>query len=86
MPVTYFDLRTYEKYVNNTDKEDDTKLIGLYKILSPAHLLKQPFINDSNSNIYKGFCNRFLFPICQPNTAANGQYLVNSTFTNKEFF
>ena len=49
MPVTYFDVRTYEKYVNNTDKEDDTKLIGLYKILSPAHLLKQPFINDSNS-------------------------------------
>ncbi|MBK8610347.1 MAG: Eco57I restriction-modification methylase domain-containing protein [Chitinophagaceae bacterium] len=49
MPATYFDVRTYEKYVNNTDKEDDTRLIGLYKILSPAHLLKQPFINDSNS-------------------------------------
>lgn len=49
MPVTYFDVRTYEKYVNNADKEDDTKLIGLYKILSPAHLLKQPFVNDSNS-------------------------------------
>ena len=49
MPVTYFDVRTYEKYVNNSNKEDDTKLIGLYKILSPAHLLKQPFINDSNS-------------------------------------
>jgi adenine-specific DNA-methyltransferase len=49
MPVTYFDIRTYEKYVTNTDKEDDTKLIGLYKILSPAHLLKQAFINDSNS-------------------------------------
>ena len=44
MPVTYFDVRTYEKYVNNTNKEDDTKLIGLYKILSPTHLLKQPFI------------------------------------------
>ena len=49
MPITYFDVRTYEKYVNNTDKEDDTKLIGLYKILSPAYLLKQPFTNDSNS-------------------------------------
>ncbi|HMU58675.1 MAG TPA: TaqI-like C-terminal specificity domain-containing protein [Chitinophagaceae bacterium] len=49
MPATYFDVRTYEKYVTNTDKKDDTKLIGLYKILSPAHLLKQPFINDSNS-------------------------------------
>ena len=49
MPAAYFDVRTYEKFVNNTDKKDDTKLIGLYKILSPAHLLKQPFINDSNS-------------------------------------
>ncbi|MES1221350.1 MAG: N-6 DNA methylase, partial [Bacteroidota bacterium] len=49
MPVTYFDVRTYEKYVNNSNKEDDAKLIGLYKILSPVHLLKQPFINDSNS-------------------------------------
>jgi adenine-specific DNA-methyltransferase len=49
MPAAYFDLRTYEKYVTNIDKEDDTKLIGLYKILSPAHLLKQPFTNDSNS-------------------------------------
>ena len=49
MPSAYFDVRDYQKYVANADKEDDTKLIGLYKILSPAHLLKQPFINDSNS-------------------------------------
>lgn len=49
MPVTYFDIRSYEKYVNNNAKEDDTNLIGLYKILSPAHLLKQSFTNDSNS-------------------------------------
>ena len=49
MPATYFDVRDYQKYVANADKGDDTKLIGLYKILSPAHLLKQPFINDSNS-------------------------------------
>ncbi len=49
MPATWFDIRTYEKYINNTKKADDTKLISLYKILSPAHLLKQPFTNDSNS-------------------------------------
>ena len=49
MSATYFDVRGYQKYVANADKEDDTKLIGLYKILSPAHLLKQPFVNDSNS-------------------------------------
>ena len=47
--ATYFDVRTYEKIVNNTNKADDNKLIALYKILSPAHLLKQAFINDSNS-------------------------------------
>jgi type II restriction/modification system DNA methylase subunit YeeA len=49
MPAAYFDVRDYEKYASNNDKQDDTKLISLYKILSPAHLLKQPFINDSNS-------------------------------------
>jgi hypothetical protein len=28
---------------------EDTKLIALYKVLSPPHLLKQSFANDSNS-------------------------------------
>ena len=49
MLTVYFDIRTYQKYIANSNKEDDAKLIALYKILSPAHLLKQPFINDSNS-------------------------------------
>jgi adenine-specific DNA-methyltransferase len=49
MTAVYFDIRVYEKYINKIDKEEDSHLIGLYKILSPAHLLKQPFINDSNS-------------------------------------
>ncbi len=33
----------------NPDKADDAKLIVLYKLLSPSHLLKEPFANDSNS-------------------------------------
>ncbi len=49
LPATYFDIRNYEKIVNNANKAEDNKLIALYKILSPAHLLKQAFINDSNS-------------------------------------
>ncbi len=49
LTATYFDVRHFEKIVNNADKADDNKLIALYKILSPAHLLKQAFINDSNS-------------------------------------
>jgi hypothetical protein len=34
--------------LRNEDKEDDKRLISLYKFLSPIHLLKQPFANDYN--------------------------------------
>ncbi|MGB7649783.1 MAG: TaqI-like C-terminal specificity domain-containing protein, partial [Gallionella sp.] len=37
---THFDLR---------DKHSDKALIALFKFLSPEHLLKLPFVNDSNS-------------------------------------
>ncbi len=46
---TQFNLNSYKKYISNTDKTDDEKLIPLYKMLSPAHVLKLPFTNDSNS-------------------------------------
>lgn len=46
---TWFDLQASEKYARNENKKDDARLTDLYKILSPAHLLKQPFANDSNS-------------------------------------
>ncbi|MFR9165029.1 MAG: Eco57I restriction-modification methylase domain-containing protein [Dysgonomonas sp.] len=45
---TYFDIRNYDKILRNADKEDDKKLISLYKFLSPIHLLKLPFANDYN--------------------------------------
>jgi len=46
---TYFDIRDYEKPLRNADKKDDNQLIPLFKLLSPEHLLKLPFANDSNS-------------------------------------
>ncbi|MFN8290203.1 MAG: TaqI-like C-terminal specificity domain-containing protein [Chitinophagaceae bacterium] len=49
LEYTYFDIREYEKIVRNADKQDDKKLIALFKLLSPEHLLKLPFRNDSNS-------------------------------------
>lgn len=49
VPFTWFDFRSYEKALRNTDQSDDNKLIALYKIFSPEHLLKLPFVNDSNS-------------------------------------
>ena len=45
---THFDVRDYEKIIRNNNKEDDRKLIALYKFLSPVHLLKLPFANDAN--------------------------------------
>jgi adenine-specific DNA-methyltransferase len=47
--LTYFDIRNYEKPLRNNDPTDDHKLIALFKLLAPAHLLKLPFANDSNS-------------------------------------
>jgi adenine-specific DNA-methyltransferase len=35
--------------LRNADKKDDNQLIALFKLLSPEHLLKLPFANDSNS-------------------------------------
>ncbi|MCK9414388.1 MAG: Eco57I restriction-modification methylase domain-containing protein [Prolixibacteraceae bacterium] len=46
---THFDIRDYDKPLRNADKKDDNLLIALYKLLSPEHLLKLPFVNDSNS-------------------------------------
>jgi adenine-specific DNA-methyltransferase len=43
---TYFDLRNYQKHI---DEKSDQKLIELYKTFSNTHLLKLPFLNDSNS-------------------------------------
>ncbi|MGM0579756.1 MAG: DUF7149 domain-containing protein [Bacteroidota bacterium] len=56
---TYFNLDHYEKALKSS-KEHDSKLIVLYKLLSPEHLLKLPFANDSNS-LDKGFYNELLY-------------------------
>ena len=42
---TYFDIRDYRRFLNNGN---DKKLIELYKVFSPEHLLKKSFQIDSN--------------------------------------
>jgi len=59
---TYFNLREYETIIKNENKNDDVKLIQLYKLLSPQHLLKQRHINDSNE-LNKDFYNELLYII-----------------------
>lgn len=46
---TYFDIRTSIELVATHADQKDSQLIPLYKILSPVHLLKLPFANDSNT-------------------------------------
>ncbi|SHF90888.1 Type II restriction/modification system, DNA methylase subunit YeeA [Flavobacterium segetis] len=72
---TYFDLATYDTILRNTDKEDDAKLIVLYKLLSPEHLLKLSFANDSNS-LDKNFYNELLHLIGLTETKEGGKKLI----------
>ncbi len=49
LEYTYFNIEDYKKYIEKNSAENDSKLIELYKIFSPEHLLKLPLTNDNNS-------------------------------------
>ena len=48
IPCIYFNIRDYEKALRSKQAESNKELNALFKILSPYHLLKVPFANDSN--------------------------------------
>ena len=72
---TWFDFREYDKPLRNEDKKDDSKLIALYKLLSPEHLLKLPFVNDSNS-LDKAFYTELLHIIGLTETKEGSKKLI----------
>lgn len=71
----YFDLRSYDQIVKNNDKDDDKELIALFKLLSPEHLLKLPFVNDSNT-LDKSFYAELLHIIGLTETKDGGKRLI----------
>lgn len=75
LPYTWFELAAYEKALRNADKTDDNKLIALYKLLSPEHLLKLPFANDSNS-LDKRFYSELLHIIGLTEVKDGGKKLI----------
>lgn len=77
---TYFNLQDYQKPLRNDDKADDNTLIALFKLLSPEHLLKLPFTNDSNS-LDKRFYSELLHIIGLTETKDGGKKLITR---NKE--
>jgi hypothetical protein len=72
---TYFNLQDYQKPLRNADKADDNSLIALFKLLSPEHLLKLPFINDSNS-LDKRFYSELLHIIGLTETKEGSKKLI----------
>lgn len=72
---THFDIRNYEKPLRNNNPKDDNKLIALFKLLSPEHLLKLPFTNDSNS-LDKRFYGELLHIIGLTETKRGGKKLI----------
>ena len=70
---THFDLRDYEAFLNSGD--NDRELILLFKLLSPEHLLKLPFANDSN-RLNKPFYNELLYIIGLAETKEKGKKLI----------
>jgi adenine-specific DNA-methyltransferase len=72
---TYFNFQDYKKPLFNADKADDNKLIALFKLLSPEHLLKLPFVNDSNS-LDKRFYLELLHIIGLNETKEGGKKLI----------
>lgn len=79
---THFDIRDYNKPLRNQDKKDDSKLIALFKLLSPEHLLKLPFANDSNS-LDKRFYSELLHIIGLTETKQRGKKLIERSEKGK---
>ncbi len=75
IPFTWFDLRDYDKPLRNTEKTDDAKLISLFKVLSPEHLLKLPFVNDSNT-LDKSFYSELLHIIGLNETKSGSKKII----------
>ncbi len=76
----HFNLQDYQKPLRNDDKADDNKLIALFKLLSPEHLLKLPFANDSNS-LDRRFYSELLHILGLTETKDGGKKLIGR---NKE--
>lgn len=72
---THFDIRQFDKPLRNSNKEDDKSLVALFKLLSPDHLLKLSFINDSNS-LDKNFYTELLHIIGLDEVKEGGKKLI----------
>lgn len=89
LPCTYFDLRDYVSPLltsprwgeetcplTQRGRAREGALIALYKVLSPPHLLKQSFANDTNS-LNREFYSELLHIIGLEEVKEKGKKLIN---------
>ena len=79
---TFFNIQDYQKPLCNSDKVDDNSLIALFKLLSPEHLLKLPFTNDSNS-LDKRFYSELLHIIGLTETKVGSKKVIERNKTGE---
>jgi adenine-specific DNA-methyltransferase len=73
---THFKIKDFEKPLRNIENSDDNSLIALFKLLTPEHLLKLPFTNDSNS-LDKKFYSELLHIIGLAETKEGNKKLID---------
>ncbi len=76
LEYTYFDIRDYEKILKVSNAHENRKLIELYKIFSPTHLLKLSFQNDSNS-LNKNFYSELLHIMGLEEVSDGGKKIID---------
>lgn len=80
--VTHFNINDYKAFTAIDSHSNDNRLIELYKILSPEHLLKKPFLNDSNS-LDKRFYNELLYIIGLDDTNEGAKKIITRNIESK---
>jgi hypothetical protein len=73
---THFNIQDFQEPLRNNNSDDDNALIALFKLLSPEHLLKLPFTNDSNS-LDKRFYSELLYIIGLTETKDGSKKLID---------
>jgi adenine-specific DNA-methyltransferase len=81
---THFDLRDHINALTSNSEKEDRKLINLFKFFTPVHLLKLPFINDSNS-LNKGFFSELLHIIGLEEVKEGGRKIIRRLPLGKRY-
>ena len=82
LEFTWFDLSAYSSNLRSSGKSSDAALVSLYKVLSPEHLLKLPFVNDSNT-LDRSFYAELLHIIGLEEVKEQGKHLIRRKSSGK---